>query len=126
MLQHSKKRTYSRSWRFRSATSRRPQGLQLTPRSHTWPDAPRYPDCRRQLRDRNHIGTSDEGASAKPARTPNYERTSSVMTSKFANLDGPKLVDSATSVASRPRAMRMRPMRGLLWRASNVYQLPSK
>ena len=60
------------------------------------------------------------------ARTQDQERTSSVTTSKFAKVDRPKLVDSATSVASRPRAMRMRPMRGTLWRASNVYQRPSR
>jgi len=35
---------------------------------------------------------------------------------------GPKVVDSATSHASRPRAMSTRPMRGTLLRASNVYQ----
>ena len=32
----------------------------------------------------------------------------------------------AASVASRPRAIRMRPMRGLLWRASTVCQAPPR
>ena len=32
----------------------------------------------------------------------------------------------ATSAASRPRAMRMRPMRGWLLRASKVYQWPAR
>ena len=39
---------------------------------------------------------------------------------------GPKVLISGTSVASRPRATTMRPMRGLLWRASNVYQRLSR
>ena len=49
-------------------------------------------------------------------------RTSSVTTLKLAIVQGPNEVTMATSVASRPRAIRMRPMRGVLWRASNVYQ----
>jgi hypothetical protein len=52
--------------------------------------------------------------------------SSSVTTLKPASLAGPKLVESATSVASRPRAMSTRPIRGLLWRASKVYQRPSR
>jgi hypothetical protein len=48
--------------------------------------------------------------------------TSSVITLKPASVQGPNEVTIATSVASRPRAMRIRPIRGLLWRASNVYQ----
>jgi hypothetical protein len=40
--------------------------------------------------------------------------TSSVLTLKLASLHGPNSVTIATSVASRPRAIRMRPMRGLL------------
>jgi hypothetical protein len=48
--------------------------------------------------------------------------TSWVTTLKLASVHGPNEVTIATSVASRPRAIRMRPMRGLLWRASNVYQ----
>ena len=49
-----------------------------------------------------------------------------VMTLKPASVHGPNEVTIATSVASRPRAIRMRPMRGLLWRASNVYQRPPR
>ena len=48
--------------------------------------------------------------------------TSSVNTLNPVNWHGPNEVDIATSVASRPRAIRMRPMRGTLCRASNVYQ----
>ena len=43
-----------------------------------------------------------------------------------ASVHGPNDVTIATSVASRPRAIKMRPMRGLLWRASNVYQRPPR
>ena len=50
------------------------------------------------------------------------EATSSVKTLKAASVWRPYDVVIATSVASRPRAIRMRPMRGVLWRASNVYQ----
>ncbi len=52
--------------------------------------------------------------------------TSSVTTLKLASVHGPNSVTMATSVASRPRAIRMRPMRGLLWRASKVYQRPPR
>jgi hypothetical protein len=52
--------------------------------------------------------------------------TSSVTTLNPASLAAPKLVESATSVASRPRAMSTRPIRGALWRASKVYQRPSR
>ena len=52
--------------------------------------------------------------------------TSSVTTLKPASVQGPNEVTIATSVASRPRAIRMRPMRGVLWRASNVYQRPPR
>ena len=38
----------------------------------------------------------------------------------------PKLVDRGTSAASRPRPTRTRPIRGVLWRASNVYQVPER
>jgi hypothetical protein len=47
---------------------------------------------------------------------------SSVKTWNDVSVHGPKLVTKATSVASRPRAIRILPMRGLLCRASNVYQ----
>jgi hypothetical protein len=40
--------------------------------------------------------------------------TSLVITLKLASVHGPNEVTIATSVASRPRAIRMRPMRGLL------------
>ncbi|CLA15347.1 Uncharacterised protein [Mycobacterium tuberculosis] len=52
--------------------------------------------------------------------------TSSLMMTNLFSTIGPKLVDSATSAASRPVPIRMRPIRGLLWRASNVYHLPER
>ena len=65
-----------------------------------------------------------EGLSA--ACGPYAATISSVWTLKLASPVAPKLVDRATSVASRPRAIRMRPMRGLLWRASKVYHCPPR
>ena len=52
--------------------------------------------------------------------------TSSLTTKNFVSVMRPKLVVSATSAASRPVAIRMRPMRGWLWRASNVYHWPER
>ncbi len=52
--------------------------------------------------------------------------TSSLMTRNFVRSIRPKLVVSATSAASRPVAIRMRPIRGWLWRASNVYHCPDR
>src|ERR1700761_4580308 len=47
--------------------------------------------------------------------------TSSLITTNFFNSIRPKLVVSATSAASRPVPINIRPMRGRLWRASKVY-----
>ena len=52
--------------------------------------------------------------------------TCSVMTSKWTSFELPKLVEIATSVASRPVAIRIRPILGVLWRASKVYQCPPR
>src|SRR5215218_5944230 len=52
--------------------------------------------------------------------------SSRVVTLKPASVHAPKLVESATSVASRPRAIRMRPMRGMLCRASKRYHWPDR
>ena len=52
--------------------------------------------------------------------------TSSLITKNFTRSIRPKLVVSATSAASRPVPIRMRPARGLLWRASNVYHWPER
>ena len=75
------------------------------------------------------IGRICSGATAQNLRRPagavtrgQGERISSVTTEKPTSLLGPKVVLIATSAASRPRAIRMRPMRGLLWRASKLYQ----
>jgi hypothetical protein len=48
--------------------------------------------------------------------------TSSVQTLKLSSVFGPNVLDSATSQASRPRAINTRPMRGVLLRASKMYQ----
>ena len=42
------------------------------------------------------------------------DETSSVITLKPVSREGPKLVDKATSVASRPVPMRIRPILGML------------
>src|SRR5713226_9811663 len=52
--------------------------------------------------------------------------TSSLMTRNLTRSIRPKLVVSATSAASRPVPIRMRPIRGRLWRASNVYHRPDR
>ena len=52
--------------------------------------------------------------------------TSSVHTRKISRVFGPNVVASATSVASRPRAMSTRPMRGTLFRGSNVCHAPPR
>ena len=52
--------------------------------------------------------------------------TSSVTTLNPVSTQGPKEVEMATSVASRPRAINMRPMRGSLCLASKVYQRSPK
>src|ERR1700730_40324 len=85
-------------------------------------------------------GLRVEQAIRRKENTPNYkppERaaydwkgatswTSFVNTLKLTNSAMPKEVVMATSAASRPVAIKMRPTRGLLWRASNVHHLPSK
>ena len=50
--------------------------------------------------------------------------TSSVVTLKLASVQGPNEVTIATSVASRPRAIKMRPMRGTLLRHQKCTNLP--
>src|SRR5258708_11981679 len=50
--------------------------------------------------------------------------TSLVITLKLASVHGPNEVTIATSVASRPRAIKIRPMRGLLWRATYGFPRP--
>ena len=68
-----------------------------------------------------------QAARASPAHgTDPRPFTSSVCTSNCTSGARPKLVVSAQSVASQPRAMTMRPIRGVLRRASNVYQRPLK
>src|SRR3977135_153363 len=55
-------------------------------------------------------------------RQQNYCGTSSLTTWKLSSLARPKEVVMAQSVASRPVAIKTRPMRGMLWRASRVHQ----
>jgi hypothetical protein len=53
---------------------------------------------------------------------PGYARASTATTLKLVMVHGPKEVTMATSVASRPRPIKMRPIRRVLCRASNVNQ----
>jgi hypothetical protein len=50
--------------------------------------------------------------------------TSRVVTTNDLRDVCPNVVLIATSAASRPLAIRIRPIRGMLWRASNVCQRP--
>ena len=52
--------------------------------------------------------------------------TSSVQTLKLVSVLGPNVWAMGTSAASRPWPIRMRPMRGVLLRASKVYQRPPR
>ena len=52
--------------------------------------------------------------------------TSCVQTLNCVRFATPKAVVRATSVASRPRAIRTRPMRVALWRGSIVHQRPPR
>lgn len=56
----------------------------------------------------------------REARSPSLN--SSVHTLKLFSVLGPKVLLIGTSAASRPRAISTRPMRGVLFRASKVYQ----
>ena len=58
-------------------------------------------------------------------QAPDY-RTSSVQTLKLTSVLGPKVWVIGTSAASRPCAIRTRPMRGMLLRGSKVYQRPPR
>ena len=84
----------------------------------------------RRLRTRLHLRRpggrpgAGTGGHTAPAGWRYPPGTSSVITSNCASQAVPKEVEIATSVASLPRAIRMRPMRGLLWRASKVCQRP--
>src|SRR4051794_10663360 len=66
------------------------------------------------------------GQAAAADNRAGADTTSSVMTANLTNSATPKVVEIATSAASRPRAIAIRPIRGWLWRASNVYQRPSR
>jgi hypothetical protein len=52
--------------------------------------------------------------------------TSSVETLKLTSVLGPNVVAMATSIASRPLAISIRPIRGTLLRGSKVYQRPPR
>src|ERR1700730_8769092 len=52
--------------------------------------------------------------------------SSSVQTLKLTSVLGPNVWVIGTSAASRPCAIRTRPMRGVLLRASKVYQRPPR
>ena len=74
------------------------------------------------------------GCHPRPAASlrdrPDEERSrfqpgiSSVQTLKLTRVLGPNVVAMATSMASRPLAISTRPIRGMLLRASKVYQRP--
>src|ERR1700724_428180 len=70
------------------------------------------------------FGTAGAGNRHRLAEVPNI--TSSVITLKPARVHGPNEITIATSVASRPRAIRMRPMRGTWLRGSKAYQRPPR
>jgi hypothetical protein len=59
-----------------------------------------------------------------PSAMAHFWDTSSVMTLNRASIAGPNAVEMATSAASLPRAMRIRPIRGRLCRASSTHQRP--
>src|SRR5216684_5300443 len=84
----------------------------------------RQPRATSSLRREHRTGTRPHSQAVRHARELAADVTSWVLTLKPARVHRPNEVTIATSVASRPRAIRMRPMRGVLWRASNVYQPP--
>src|SRR5215207_5239803 len=63
-------------------------------------------------------------------RTPGAQKpdpiTSSVVTRKSTRVLGPKVRVSGTSAASRPRAIRILPIRGSLLLVSNMIQRPPR
>src|SRR6185295_7323649 len=61
-----------------------------------------------------------------PEPTGTFSLISSVITVKLSRNAGPKVIAMATSDASRPRAIRTRPIRGMLLRGSKMYQRPPK
>ena len=67
-------------------------------------------------------GRGDEDAGLRAAAGLKPQTTSSVVTSKRCSVFTPNTIVIGTSAASRPRAITMRPMRGVLWRASKVCQ----
>jgi ATP-dependent Clp protease ATP-binding subunit ClpB len=85
----------------------------------------RWPGVRRRYRRTGGCGASGnvfELTGGGDRRQP----ISSVITSKRASSAVPKAVEIAASVASRPRAIRMRPIRGTLLRGSNMCHLPPR
>src|ERR1700716_2020828 len=77
------------------------------------------PECR-------SVGSLALRGMAKGESQSQAATTSSLTTTNFCRSIRPKLVVNSTSAASRPVAIRMRPMRGWLWRASNVYHWPER
>ena len=89
-------------------------------------------ECSATLRNRNRASQDKNIAVTRdlhrrPQRErPQAPRTSSVHTLKLVKVLGPNVLLIATSEASRPRAISTLPIRGVLLRASNVYQRPSR
>src|SRR5882724_9949204 len=94
--------------------------------------AARQQFCHRMV-EAAHQGAVDEQAIGNHGRLlsrrggrDQANTTSSLTTRNFVSVMRPKLVVSATSAASRPVAIRMRPTLGWLWRASKVYHWPDR
>src|SRR6516162_2844993 len=71
----------------------------------------------------NHYQRCEAIISASPEERASCS-TSRVVTTNDLRDVCPNVVLIATSAASRPLAIRIRPIRGMLWRASNVCQRP--
>ncbi len=69
-----------------------------------------------------HLTSNDDMAPPVPVQW----ETSSLIMKNFLRVARPKFVVSATSAASRPTAITIRPMRATLCRASKVYQRPPR
>ena len=90
------------------------------------PAAAAAADERTGLKSRSQPDPAHRGGHRSASRCnpgwPQAGTTSSLQTLKLCSVFGPKVLARATSQASRPRASSTRPMRGVLLRASKVYQ----
>src|ERR1700684_1833787 len=72
--------------------------------------------------DQTHRSLKRALGAAQRNSGPTTYTSSSVQTLKLTSVFGPKVWVSGTSAASRPCAISTRPIRGMLLRASKVYQ----